>query len=429
MLFFVHLILMGRSQFLMDMIDTSKDMGRGMLSIYKRFSHIQITGYLQPQFQMAESEGAGSFNGGDFSPYSNNRFMLRRGRILFGYVHYDKLERPTVQFVFQFDGTERGVFIRDLWGRIYENRFQRFAFVAGMFARPFGYEINLASADREAPERGRMSQTLMKTERDLGVMISFEAREKSANLKYLHIDLGVFNGQGLSGPTDYDSYKDLIGQVLLKPYPIGKQALLSGGISYYNGGLRQNSRYSYQMGELNGTKTFVVDSSIAHIGRKSPRIYYGINAQLKLLHKWGATEIRGEYWQGTQAATEFLSETAGSIPMLNNNFAPYYTRKFNGAFFYFLQNIINNKHQLVIKYDWYDPNTRVKNGEIGKAGSNTNIADIRFNTLGFGYIFYILPNAKMMVWYDLVKNEITQVPGFSSIARNNIFTLRFQFRF
>ncbi len=115
--------------------------------------------------------------------------------------------------------------------------------------------------------------------------------------------------------------------------------------------------------------------------------------------------------------------------MLNNNFAPYYTRKFNGAFFYFLQNIINNKHQLVIKYDWYDPNTRVKDGEIGKAGSNTNIADIRFNTLGFGYIYYILPNAKMMVWYDLVKNEITQVPGFSSNAHDNIFTLRFQFRF
>ncbi len=189
--------------------------------------------------------------------------MLRRGRILFGYVHYDKLERPTVQFVFQFDGTERGVFIRDFWGRIYENRFQRFAFVAGMFARPFGYEINLASQTGKPRKEVRMSQTLMKTERDIGVMTSFEAREKSASLKYLHIDLGVFNGQGLSGPTDYDSYKDLIGQVLLKPYPIGKQTLLSGGISYYNGGLRQNSRYSYQMGELNGTKTFVVDSSIS----------------------------------------------------------------------------------------------------------------------------------------------------------------------
>ena len=40
-----------------------------------------------------------------------------------------------------------------------------------MFARPFGFEINYSSSDRESPERGRKSQILMKGERDLDFKI------------------------------------------------------------------------------------------------------------------------------------------------------------------------------------------------------------------------------------------------------------------
>jgi hypothetical protein len=121
--------------------------------------------------------------------------MLRRGRIRFDYIHFNLNNKPSIQFVFQFDGTERGVFIRDFWGRIFENKYKLFAFTAGMFARPFSYELNLSSSDRETPERGRMSQILMRTERDLGAMISFEPRKKDHPLRYLKIDAGFFNGQ------------------------------------------------------------------------------------------------------------------------------------------------------------------------------------------------------------------------------------------
>ena len=78
--------------------------------------------------------------------------MLRRGRIRFDYVRFNKTNKASVQFVFQFDGTERGVFIRDFWGRVFENKFQLFSFATGMFARPFSYELNLSSSDRESPE-------------------------------------------------------------------------------------------------------------------------------------------------------------------------------------------------------------------------------------------------------------------------------------
>src|SRR5258705_6031137 len=145
------------AQFLMDMIDTTTDVGKSVLSVSQRFDHIRIGGYMQPQFQMAQEKGAKSYIGGDFPQNVNNRFTLRRGRIRFDYVRINKKSKASVPFVFQFDGTERGVFIRDFWGRLFENKYQLFSFVAGMLARPFSYELNLSSSDLESPARGRMS--------------------------------------------------------------------------------------------------------------------------------------------------------------------------------------------------------------------------------------------------------------------------------
>ena len=99
----------------MDLIDTTTDVGKSVLSVSRRFDNIRIGGYIQPQFQVAGSKGVKNFSGGDFALNVNNRFMLRRGRIRFDYINYNKSDKPSVQFVFQFDGTERGVFIRDFW--------------------------------------------------------------------------------------------------------------------------------------------------------------------------------------------------------------------------------------------------------------------------------------------------------------------------
>ncbi|MEO6540967.1 MAG: porin, partial [Ferruginibacter sp.] len=52
------------AQFLMDMVDTTKDMGKSMLGIYKKFDHIRISGYMQPQFQAAQAKGLKNFSGG-----------------------------------------------------------------------------------------------------------------------------------------------------------------------------------------------------------------------------------------------------------------------------------------------------------------------------------------------------------------------------
>lgn len=412
------------AQFLMDMVDTTSEVGKGLLAIYKKFDRINISGYMQPQYQVANEKGVESYNGGDFAVHANSRFMLRRGRIRFDYARFNDRDQPSVQFVFQFDGTERGVAIRDFWGRVFENKWRLFAFTGGMFARPFGFEVNVSSSDRESPERGRMSQILMKSERDLGVMASLEPRGRKNAWRYLKLDLGAFNGQGLTGPNEYDSYKDIISRLSLKPYPVTEKLSVSAGVSFLQGGFIQNTKYVYRTQGENSKKQFVVDSSEDNLYDEAPRQYRGVDMQWKLRHAWGATELRGEYWWGTQTATADETETPGLLLT-----SPYYVRKFNGAFFYFLQNVINKKHQVGVKYDWYDPNIEVKGKEIGEAGNNVTAANIRYDTWSVGYNYYMNDHLKLLLWYDIVNNESTSLPGYASNLSTRVLTCRLQFRF
>jgi len=416
-----------KAQFLMDMVDTTTDMGKGMLSIYKKYDKIRISGYMQPQYQKIQTPGAKSYSGGDFPPNVDSRFMMRRGRVRIDYVHFSDTKTPSIQFVFQFDGSEKGVFIRDFWGRILENNTKLFSLTTGMFARPFGYELNLSSADRESPERGRMSQILMKTERDLGFMVSFEPRERTNWLKYVKLDAGIFNGPGLTAPADYDSYKDFISRAGLKPIHIQKNLLLSAGISYYNGSIMQNDKYSYELSTVSGEKKFVMDSSAANAGRKLPRRYNGADAQLKWIHnnKGAATELRGEYWWGKQTSSATTSETPATVFVSASN--PYYTRPFNGAFFYLLHSF-DTHNQIGLKYDWYDPNTKLSGNEISIA-SGSHPADIRYNTFGIGYLHYFDENLKVVAWYEFITNESTALEVYTSDIKDNVLTLRLQFRF
>ena len=234
------------------MLDTTKEAGKGLMGIYKKFDHLRIGGYIQPQFQVASADGAKNFEGGDFGTHVSNRFMLRRSRIRIDYVHMNDASGPGVQIVFQFDANERSFTVRDVWGRLFENRFKLFSFTIGMFARPFSYEVNLSSADRESPERGRMSQLLMKGERDLGAMVSFDVRKEKHPLKNIKIDAGFFNGQGINATGDFDNRKDFISRISLKPVHLNTDITFSAGASLLYGGLLQNTKYVYSTASANG---------------------------------------------------------------------------------------------------------------------------------------------------------------------------------
>ena len=416
------------AQFLMDMVDTTKNMGKGLLGLYKKYDNLKIGGYIQPQFQLAGGEGVKSYEGGDFGSQVSNRFMLRRSRIRIDYINFGSKERtgPGVQIVFQFDANERTFTVRDVWGRIFENRYKLFSFTTGMFARPFSYELNYSSSDRESPERGRMSQILMKGERDLGAMFSFEARREIGFLNKMKMDVGLFNGQGINAAGDFDNIKDLIARIALKPIRLSTNITLSAGASTLQGGLMQNTKYKYFTGTKNGILTTMVDSAAGNLNGTSPRKYWGADVQLKIKNRIGFSEFRAEYAFGQQTGTASSSETPVVLLTGTDGF---HVRKFNGAYFYYVQNLFSLKHQLVLKYDWYDPNILVKGNDIGAAGSNLTMANIKYNTLGFGYINYVTENIKLILYYARVMNEKTQMKGYTADLKDDVMTFRLQFRF
>jgi hypothetical protein len=415
---------------LTDMIDTSTAVGKGMWLIYNKFGQVSLSGYIQPQFQFASASGISTYEGGDFVPNSDNRFRLRRGRLRTDYFYFTPDGKPSIYFVFQFDGSERGVNIRDFWGRYYESKWELFHFSMGMMARPFGHELLLSSANRESPERGRMSQILMNTERDLGFMASLNPRKAGSKLKWLAVDVGLYNGQGLTGTAEYDSHKDLIGRISTKPRPVkGLNAFVSGGVSGFAGGLESRSEVIYLPKKVDNLWKMAYDSSLRNKGRIMPRNYAGADLQIVFPHRKGNTELRAEYIRGVQTATAGTSVTPGVYPVNNAGLnLPLYRRNFDGAYFYFLQNIGNRNHQVVAKFDWYDPNKKVKGTDV-KASNGYTAADIRYNTFGAGYVYYLNQHLKVTLYYDRVINEKASVAGFERDQSDDVFTCRAQFSF
>ncbi|TBR20204.1 MAG: porin [Chitinophagaceae bacterium] len=395
----------------------------------KRLENIRIVGYIQPQFQVAQSMGTSSYSGGNFSQYSSNRFMLRRARLRIEYVLPSKGKTPNAIFAFQLDASERGVITRDIFIRLFETKKNNFSTTIGLFARPFGYELNLSSSTRETPERGRMSQILMPSERDLGMMISYEPQTKKQLLKQAKVDAGFFNGQGLAGTTDFDSYKDFISRLTVRPFKWNKMTV-SGGASLLRGNFRNGTKFIYTtQTTTNGSKSFIVDSVATNFGKAAPRHYYGVDVQTKFSHGWGETELRAEYWMGTQSGTSSSSVSPGVIPNSNGIPVPTYIRNFNGAFFYLLQNIVNKNNQFLVKYDWYDPNVKVDQSNIGNSGANFTATDIKYSTLGIGFVHHINSQTKLIFYYDFVKNEKTKLAGYTNDLKDNILTCRLQFKF
>jgi phosphate-selective porin len=108
---------------------------------------------------------------------------------------------------------------------------------------------------------------------------------------------------------------------------------------------------------------------------------------------------------------------------------PTYIRNFDAGIFYLLQNLGSRRLELILKYDWFDPSRKAGGTQLGAAGSNLTVGDLRFDTFGAGLTWYINKQLKILGYYNHVRNELTALPGFGTDARDDVFTLRSQLRF
>ncbi len=379
---------------------------------------IKITGYLQTQFQKAQSAGISSWSGGDFDKNADNRFMIRRGRL-----KIDRVDKFS-SIVFQLDGTQDGVRLMDAFIQLHAPTLPAFLFTAGLFNRPFGYSIVYSSGYRDFPERARVFQTLMPRERDLGAMISFNPKRIA---KFLSLELAMVNGSGLSA-KDYDSGKDFIGNLNFKFDSLALKKLHIGfGASIYQGTVRSNTK-TYFTAKAGG---FHTNTSADNEDRRVARDYYGVNFQIEYDNPFGTTSFKSEYIYGTQpgvAASTSITGPAASTSFGTQPTGNLYLRNFKGYYFWLTQQIAQTRFKALLAYDVYDPNSDVDEREIGFAGNNTTAGDIKFSTLGYGITCAINTRLKLTIYNEHVVNKPTQLTSYTSDLNDDVFTTRLQYR-
>jgi len=380
---------------------------------------IAITGYLQTQYQRAQSEGISSFSGGDFSKNSKDRFMIRRGRL-----KIDRADKYS-SIVFQIDATQNGVALMDAFIQLHQPDSKALLFTAGLFNRPFGHSIVYSSGYRDFPERARVFQTLMPRERDLGAMITFRPDNKMFH--FLTAELAVINGSGYSA-RDYDSKKDIVGNLGFKFDSLANKKLHVGfGASFYKGSVRNDTENYYS----HTATGFVKNTSPDNVGMNAKRNYLGGNLQLQYDNTFGSTLFKVEYVGGTQPGVASSSSISG--PLASQSFATQpatdlYLRQFSGYYLWLSQRIAKSRFTALLAYDSYDPNTDVKDNEIGVLNSNTTAGDIKFNTLGYGMTCQINGRMKLTVYNEHVVNDHTLLPGYIDDLKDDVFTMRLQYR-
>lgn len=414
-------------------VDTLADYVQRMNTSLSNLTKFKVSGCIQAQYQKADSMGINSFAGGNFDPKTDNRFAVRRGRIKFAYAG------TLSNYVLQLEATEKGVSIKDAYLNFTDPWLQAFTVTGGVFNRPFGFEVPYTSSSLESPERARFNQTLFPGEEDLGFTLAFQM-PKTSLWNFIKIEGGMFSGNGIN--PEFDKKKDFIGRIGIQKTVFSETVKFGIGASYYNGWVYQGTANAYKMSELAGVKVFLQTPASDTVGTYHKREYKGVDAQLTVETAIGLTTLRGEYVFGSQPGQSKSTTSPTSDFTKSTSIPDSYIREFSAGYFLFFQTIAKTPLTLVLKYDFYDPNTKVKGDEIGQsvAGATkaTTEADVKFTTLGAGVIFTVSNNVRITAYYDMVTNEKTSnlildpaktKSNYAKDLKDNVFTLRLQYKF
>lgn len=114
--------------------------------VIKQLKQFKVSGYVQTQFQYGEKNASLKVGGANSNTKESfSRIGVRRGRIKFTY------EKGIAAGVFQLDITEKGIGLKDAYVSIKDPWAGSNIFKAGVFDRPFGYEVAYSSSRRESP--------------------------------------------------------------------------------------------------------------------------------------------------------------------------------------------------------------------------------------------------------------------------------------
>lgn len=386
-----------------------------------------LSGYIQAQYQLADSVGIPSYDGGDFTPNLDSRFAIRRARLQADYT------RKFISGSIQFDLVPTNMRITDAYIQFTDPKFQTFNLGIGLTNVPFGYEVQVSSFALESIERSRVVQTIFPDEKDLGSILMVQT-PKQSKWNFLKLSLGLVSGSGRNF-NDYDSRKNFVTTLqidaikFLKTSPLN---LLAFGASYYNGGERNNTNTMFYNGiDSLGNKGFVPQAT--EVGAYAKRVYTGFNFSIGGKSALGITKVNTEYIWGQQPGVAAAAGISGPLASRSFGVQPLtslYNRDFVGYYITLIQSLGELPVYVVAKYDRYDPNTFVSGKTIGLPFNLTTAGDIAYNTFGIGsFVNMYKGAARLTLYYDFVNNESTSIPAYSHDIKDDVFTVRAQFRF
>ena len=145
------------------------------------------------------------------------------------------------------------------------------------------------------------------------------------------------------------------------------------------------------------------------------------------------TNLRAEVIAGEQPGTSssFRSPNTNAVPA--NQAANHVYRRNFLSYYVILVQDIGNRHSIVLKYDVWNPNTKISGNDIKAQGNTgTGVRDVALQNFGFGYLFRLNNAIRLMAYYDMGMNETSEnmtSDGYDKKRLRDIITFRIQYKF
>jgi phosphate-selective porin len=355
-----------------------------------KLNKIKVSGYIQAQW---ESYGADLEKTNGYS----NTFYIRRARVKFTYEALDG-----VKFVLQPDFSTGNLTLKDAYAVANLPKLKDLTLWAGQMNRP-NYDVEYSSSSRELLERARVTTTIYPGEREVGAKLEYNGTKIPVLLQVMMMN-GDFTGTQAKA---VQSRKDVMARFVYSvKLPSAGVGIDFGANHYFGSNLAKTNKY---VKNSDGTL-----DSLNNVWRYLDKHWTGGEIRI-YADVLGGLSIKGEYVAGINSLASTVASSATmaqkkASPNLYNNFAGYYIT--------FIKNI-GAKNQAVVRYDYYDPNTKLS----GDAAGNS----LYYKTWAIAWQHYLNDNIRITAQFTLPKNE-TNTSNPTDV-KDNLFTIRVQAKF
>jgi hypothetical protein len=391
-----------------------------MESDLNKLTKIKVSGYVQAQYDMYDTWTAAGIHGitpvsGATAPITNS-FFLRRARIKFAYEAADG-----VKFVLQPDFAFDKVSLKDAYAVINDRWTKTYSLYVGQFDRP-NYEIEYSSGSMEVLERTRMAGILYPGEKEMGAKLeaNFATKYKFPLKLQLAVMNGNFNLGGISNQVkDVDNGKDVMARAVYSlKFPNKGIAIDFGGHGYFG------KTEILPGATLTGFTDANNNPMTVAVGDKLNKKWFG--AELQVYYDLlGGTSLKAEYISGTLsgAGSTSAANYLSAFPIAGErNFSGYYTSLIKN---------IGKSHQAIVRYDVFDPNTKLSGDQVDKP------SELKYSTLTLAWQYFYDENIKIVAGYSLPVNEksannsnaMTNSDFANTDKKDNQFSIRIQAKF